>query len=345
MSRRPVRLPGTGHPLLDIRSSGRAGPGSSRPFSPAEIQQIARTVRRTPEVMVKVTGGGAKVGSVSAHLGYISRDGELEIETDDGERVRDEDEQKQLLKDWHLELTAGHFRKPLADHAAHRKVKLVHNVVLSMPSPTPPDKVLAAARKFAREKFGGQHRYALVLHTDQKHPHVHMVVKAESEHGRRLHIDKEMLREWREDFAQLMREQDVAANATQRIFRGQNKRKTSDSMLRAQRRGDSTAIQERVSSVAAELSRTGTVHDPARAELNETRKAVVARWAGIVDALGMQGDTTLADEVRQFVRRLPPILTDRERLAIELVRYLERAKSVERPAVARARSSEDDLMR
>jgi hypothetical protein len=36
-----------------------------------------------------------------------------------------------------------------------------------MPSPTPPEKVLAAARKFAREKFALQHRHAMVLHTDQ----------------------------------------------------------------------------------------------------------------------------------------------------------------------------------
>jgi hypothetical protein len=34
-----------------------------------------------------------------------------------------------------------------------------------------------------------------------------MVVKAEGADGRRLHIDKEMLREWREDFARMMREQ------------------------------------------------------------------------------------------------------------------------------------------
>jgi hypothetical protein len=39
-----------------------------------------------------------------------------------------------------------------------------NNIVLSMSSPTPPDKVLAAARKFAREKFALQHRYAMVLH-------------------------------------------------------------------------------------------------------------------------------------------------------------------------------------
>jgi hypothetical protein len=45
-----------------------------------------------------------------------------------------------------------------------------------------------------------------VLHTDQQHPHVHLVVKAEGNHGRRLHIDKPMLRAWREDFARIMRE-------------------------------------------------------------------------------------------------------------------------------------------
>ncbi len=286
MTRRTVRISGTGHPLLDIHSFGRAGP-QSRPFTAAEIQEIARTVRRTPEVMVKVTGGGAKVGAVAAHLGYISRDGDLEIETDDGERVRNRDEQKQLLKDRHLELTAGHFRRPSTKEAAHRKTKLVHNIVLSMPSPTPPDKVLAAARKFAQEKFGSQHRYAMVLHTDQKHPHVHMVVKAESEHGRRLHIDKEMLREWREDFARLMRDQGVAANATQRIVRGERRRRNADSILRAQRRGDSTAKRPHFSAVAAEVSRAGHVADPAT--LIEIRRSTIAHWTNIADALAGRG--------------------------------------------------------
>ena len=37
--------------------------------------------------MVKVTGGGTKIGAVAAHLGYISRKGELAIETDEGDRA------------------------------------------------------------------------------------------------------------------------------------------------------------------------------------------------------------------------------------------------------------------
>jgi len=86
--------------------------------------------------------------------------GELEIETDEGEKVP-KDGQKALLKDWHLELSAGQYRERTG--RAARGVKLVHNIVLSMPSPTPPDKVLAAAKTFAREKFALNHRYAMAL--------------------------------------------------------------------------------------------------------------------------------------------------------------------------------------
>jgi len=229
MGRRPVRLTGPGHPLLDIHSGGRVGLGQSRPFSPAEIQQIARTVRRTPEVMLKVTGGGTSVGAVAAHLGYISRHGKLEIETDDGVSVKDRDEQKEMLKNWHLELTSSHYRRPRRAEEAARRAKLVHNIVLSMPAPTPPDKVLVAARKFARERFGARHRYAMVLHTDQAHPHVHLVVKAEDVQGQRLHVDKAMLRQWREEFAQLMREQGIAANATARAMRGRHRERSGSS--------------------------------------------------------------------------------------------------------------------
>ena len=65
--RRVVHLPGA-TPALDLLSLGRVGPSGR--FSPAQIHQIQRTVRRVPEVMVKVTGGGTKVGAVAAHPSY-----------------------------------------------------------------------------------------------------------------------------------------------------------------------------------------------------------------------------------------------------------------------------------
>lgn len=47
---RPIRL-NRDQPLFDIGSHGRAGPGQR--LSLAQIEQIRRTVTRTPEVMVK----------------------------------------------------------------------------------------------------------------------------------------------------------------------------------------------------------------------------------------------------------------------------------------------------
>jgi len=43
--------------------------------------------------------------------------------------------------------------------------------MFSMPAGSPPDNVLGAVKNFAREQFALAHRYAMVLHTDEPHPH------------------------------------------------------------------------------------------------------------------------------------------------------------------------------
>ena len=72
-------------------------------------------------------------------------------------------------------------------------------------------------------EFGSKHRHATVLHTDEPHPHVHLVLKARSEEGDRLHIKKATLRHWREKFAENLRELGIAANATERAARGESR--------------------------------------------------------------------------------------------------------------------------
>ena len=329
-------MPSDGRPFLDLFSRGRPGPRASGAFTAAQLEQIRRTVRGAPEVMVKVTGGGRKIGAVAAHFAYISHQGELDLETDDGQRLSSEG-QKELLRSWHLELSAGQYRQLRAGRADTPGIKLVHNITLSMPAPTPPKAVLAAAKAFAREKFGAKHRYAMALHTHQQHPHVHLVVKAEGIDGRRLHIDKAMLREWRQDFARMMREQGIAANATPRSVRGQTKRAAKDVFYRTRRRGQSYARQEEIDVVKRELIATRTISDPARARLLETRKAVIEGWNAIADKVEAQGEYTLGCYVRYFAMHLPPVLTDRERLADELLRRA-RAKRPDR-------TREDDRIR
>jgi hypothetical protein len=137
-----------------------------------------------------------------------------------------------------------------------------------------------------------------VLHTDQQRPHVHMVVKAEREFVRRLHIDKEMLCQWREDFAQLMREQGIAANATPRIARGRNTGRTRDARHRAQRRGASTALRADVMAIDNQLQSDRNLPRSCSKSPVESRKAVVAHWMQIADAVDAQGEIALAGDVR-----------------------------------------------
>jgi hypothetical protein len=281
--------------------------------------------------MVKVTGGGRSTGAVAAHFSYISGKGRIDIETEEGQRI-DKEGQKDFLKGWHLELTPGQYRKGSDDQHAPRPLKLAHNIVLSMPRPTPPDKVLAAARVFAREHFGAKHQYAMALHTHQEHPHVHLVVKAEGRDGLRLHIDKAMLREWREHFAELMRAQGVPANATARVVRGRTKSRLKEASYQAMRRGRSDRLRARVHDVARELKSAMTINDPARAKLLAIRQAVVDGWIKVAAALDAQGEIVLAGDVRYFAKQLPPVMTDRERLAADLMRFVNQRRTARTPS-------------
>src|SRR6185437_5664465 len=57
---------------LEIVSHARRGPPENLKLTIGQIEQIRRTVRRVPEVMVKVTGGGRKVGAVAAQIAWFT---------------------------------------------------------------------------------------------------------------------------------------------------------------------------------------------------------------------------------------------------------------------------------
>jgi hypothetical protein len=271
--------------------------------------------------MVKVLSrGGQDLDAVCRHLDYLRLrdDGELELETDDGQRLSGKAVSKELLEDWDLDLEE-HRRRSDLDARRNRSPKLVHKLMFSMPAGTPPEKVLAAVKNFAREEFGLKHRYAMALHTDEPHPHVHMVVKAVSEQGVRLHIRKATLREWRREFARRLRKQGVAANATERAVRGKTRKAKTDGIYRASQRGDSIHTRNRVEAVIRELSKGDRQFDPGKAKLLDTRKGVERGWRAMSEILDRQGQPALAAQVRQFTDRMPPPITDKEQLAAQVL--------------------------
>jgi len=319
---------------LDIGSYARYGPGRRDRLSPAHIAAVTRTVRGTPEVMLKMLNhGGRNLGSIVRHLKYLDRGGELEIETDEGEPLKGKEAAMALIDDWGLDLDEKRGTVDLKPRTTKKPLpKLVHKMIFSMPAGTPPEKVLAAVKNFAREEFGAKHRYAMVLHTDEPHPHVHLVVRAMGYDGQRLNLRKATLRQWRRQFAGHLRELGVAANATERVVRGVTGPQKLDGIYRASLRGKSTHWRQRAQTVARGFGREEAI-EPGKAQLLETRRAVVRGWSNIADDLIVQGQVELALAVRDFVKRLPPVRTEREWIRNRML------------GKARARDAQDGLRR
>jgi hypothetical protein len=326
MPRPLIELPGK--PLLEIASYARQGPSSNTRLTPMEIERIARTVARAPEVVVKVSGGAKSLRGALAHVRYIDRQGRLEIETEPGRATDSPYSALPLFADWDLDVADAEARSPYRGTPGRRPSKILHNVVLSMPAGTPAEKVLAASRAFAREQFALKHRYAMVLHTDQDHPHVHLVIKAMSEDGRRLNIRKATLREWRREFARQLRAEGVAANATERAVRGETRKSLHDGIYRAALRGESRHVQRRVLHIATQLRSGGLDAESGKAELVATREAVVRGWHAVAESLFMSGEGRLAEKIWKFIGGMPPPATDHELIASRLLR--ERDRSQER---------------
>jgi hypothetical protein len=299
----------------------------------AQLEQIQRTVRRTPEAVVKVLPRASNdFKAVGKHMDYIGRKGDLELETDDGECLSGRIG-RDLLDDWDLDLDDVRRQATLAVKKGRKPPKLVHKLMFSMPPGTPPDKVLRSVRNFAREEFWGQHRYAFVLHTDEPHPHVHLVLKAVDEQGVRLNIKKATLRHWRSEFARNLRMLGVEANATERAVRGESRMPKKDGIYRASQRGDSTHLRGRTQAIASELLSGSIRPGHGEARLLETRHKVTLGWRSMARKLAREGQVGLAQDVESFVSSMPPPWTEQQWLAAGNRRHVRTPRLPEPPVI------------
>ena len=199
----------------------------------------ARRGTRTPEVVIKVVSAGSNtVEAVRQHFADLQDGKHRALEMDFfATPIMGKKEARTLIEDWDLDLDALLWRQPYIMPTRRTPPKLVHKLIFSMPAGTPPDKLVAAVRRFAQEEFEPEHRYALALHTDEPHPHVHVVVRAaRSRELTRLNIRKPLLRKWRRAFARHLRAEGIAAKATQRKVREQRRASTLIGMSRPIRR-------------------------------------------------------------------------------------------------------------
>jgi len=244
----------------------------------------ATVVRRAPQVMVKVTGGGRGMRAIAAHFRYISKRGNLEMEDEFGRPSTGKDEVQAVLDEWRSAGTA------IDDEGFRREA---FNIMLSMPRGTDPSAVLAAARAFAKAELC-DHRYVMVLHDHQANPHVHLSVRAESNRGLRLSPRKADLHRWREVFAEKLRELGVDAEATRQASRGHSRPYPPLWRLKAAEQGRASLVK---SARSSEARSSATGHDAVRA------------WSFVAAALEHSTapkDLQLARSIRSFVSRQEP---------------------------------------
>lgn len=193
--------------------------------------QIVRTIRKAPEVMLKITNkreGRNGMQAIRAHLLYVSRNGQIELEDQDGQVMHGCDDVADLIREW----SRAGIGIP---EESHKREAL--NLMLSMPPGTDRLAVRDAVRAFAITEFGENFSYVFAAHEDEAHPHVHLCVQTHGRNGKRLNPRKADLQHWREGFAGHLREHGVDANATPRHTRGVTHRNDLQAVVHMRERG------------------------------------------------------------------------------------------------------------
>lgn len=292
-------------------NDGKVGGGSGK--------RPRRYLAGAPEVMVKITGwghslagngvGGKSMRSIAAHVKYITRKNTLDVETSEGIVTNDKDAIEEHL----TRLFGDTTNKP-----GSKQRESLH-LVLSMPAGTEPEAVRSGARTFLRNRFGDNHAFFFVLHTDTDNPHVHAVVKNRGYDGRKLHYEKGELQTMRQEFADAMNAQGVFADATPRSIRGVVEKSAIQSWLhmlkgdekRAPRMPKKLAMQ--IADAVKNPDRPKPWLDAIQAKQAEIRDGLRAEIAALRE-LGTPSSMRKAGIISAFLDRMPPVRTQDDRL-------------------------------
>jgi type IV secretory pathway VirD2 relaxase len=279
--------------------------------------KLNRVLAKKPEVMVKITGFSKGSGGVKSSLEYITRNGKVELEDSNGNKYSGKESVKEFFNEW------NDFDREKRNKNQRDAMKMV----LSMPEGTDPEALKKAARDFVKKEFSANHEYAFALHTDDKHPHVHVIVKTLGFDQKRLNPRKADIQQWRENFAEKLNENGIDAEATPRVVRGKVK-KSEAQVLRhieqeeAKRKPRVSTVRESqkkavIDELKAEKNGIDTKpkawDKPIRNEQYEVKKA----WRELADELDKQSSTddrNLAKRIRVFVDAMPKVETKHEQL-------------------------------
>lgn len=170
-----------------------------------------RAASGATQAVVKIIGYRKGRGEAGRTVRYVAKRERIDLETHRGERLTREEELKALLDEWSTTFSA---RTDGRD---------VMHLVLSFPEDVTPETARAIARDALAVIAGGRD-WAMAVHDDTGHAHVHALVRIRGPDGRQLRTTRETMRSWREATARAARERGVAMEASPRWARGRGEK-------------------------------------------------------------------------------------------------------------------------
>lgn len=325
-------------------------------ISAADKARLARVVRGSPEVMVKVSkpakmdkhGNPIQVSRqtegarVAAHFDYISRNGKLELENSLGDVQIGKAATAALYAEW-----MQSHDEDRANGLASDRTRITTSIVFSMPGNTNATAVKDAVRALAKQEFGGRHDYVMALHTDTKHPHVHLTVRTVGHDGVKLNLRKADLQHLRDTFAAKLRQRGIEAESTTRSARGVTRKGERTPVYKIRQRGEAVAVDR---AKRREVQRDVADHGgqlpdrPWDTAIVARRNRVMTTYSAAAAILAQSpnpDDRALARATEQFAAGLTDVTTERAALAPTVT--VEQAATRNRPG--RARSDDRGTLR
>ncbi len=188
-------------------------------------KKLAHFVAGKAQVIFKLSTYRKTAGDLKNHIDYVSRNGKVPLEDQNGNLISGKSERDAIAEHWHdIEITKAKARAKYLDRALDTFTypRVAASIVLSMPAGTDRDKFSIAVREYCRETFADKgFEYLLAMHNDTIHPHAHLVLRLRNiENNRKLNPGKKDLKHWRERLQRKMTEHGLDVAATPSRLRG-----------------------------------------------------------------------------------------------------------------------------
>lgn len=244
---------------------------------------------------------------------YISRNGKLECEDDQGQVLAGTEAIDERMKSWVEDEEL--YQQTGAGRPSDR---LARRFIVSTPPGTDPEALKKAVRDFTEAEFKSKgFEYIWTIHTDKAHPHAHVLIKNRSADGHRLHYSNRELRAMRERFCVIAAQYGIDLNATSRAVRGKTRRDKPIERVYQEQRGSSHLYEKyRIEELVKVLKSGGELDEPELMKrCRMTRQEIIKNATEYVEELrqtGKAGDLALAATIEKKISEMPPVESAQE---------------------------------